>query len=337
MLTPKLSHTGLMKTLPRSMKGGQAQKLRAALAKNKSGKGLVNALQVQQRAFLDKLEATGEAGWANDANIKNTSCIVKKATGIRVFGLDGLPVKRMTARRYASNTFPLSTLKELLTKESESLVRHMYKDTTGNVTVGVGHMIPNAAHAKGLHVGLLPFQWHDLKNKKAVTDADVIADFNRVKAAPTGNYLAEYYEQFTKLKVTDAAARALLDNDANQFVDEVRRSSSFPGFDTYPPEAQQAIVDMAFNMGVPKLTTFTEFVKAVKSRDWKTAAAESSRKKIQSDRNTKTASLLLSAAVTDQAANIFFISTSKKTANKRLNVTVKPDGTLMLKEGKAGP
>lgn len=344
MLTPKLSHTGLMKTLPKVTKAqtgvtksGGIFKAITALQKRGAQSSNVKILELQQRNFLLRLINSGQAGWANDINAKGSSCLVEKRFGIRIIGLDGLAVKRMTEVQYKTVAFPLATFKNHLTTSGEGLRPHMYKDSTGHVTIGVGHMIPDAAHAISLNAGPLPFHWQAGKGKGTVTDAHIADDYNKVLAVSGNNYKAKFYKTVTRLKVTRAAVLALLDRDANQFLNEVRGSSSFPGFDAYPVEAQQAIVDMAFNLGVPKLNGFSNFVRAVKQRDWKTAAAESSRKHVQTDRNAETAGLLLAALASDQTKNKFFISTNPVAGGKRLNVTIKPDGKLILIEGKATP
>ena len=48
----------------------------------------------------------------------------------------------------------------------------------------------------------------------------------------------------------------------------------FPGFDTFPEEAQRVIANMMFNLGKPRFKGFKKYIAAVKSRDWNKAADE---------------------------------------------------------------
>ena len=78
------------------------------------------------------------------------------------------------------------------------------------------------------------------------------------------------YKQFTKLDLPETAIDALLQTRVTEFcVDLV---AAFPDFQQYPDPVCAALFDMAFNLGMTKLTgTFPMFCAAVKRRDWATA------------------------------------------------------------------
>jgi GH24 family phage-related lysozyme (muramidase) len=159
----------------------------------------------------------------------------------------------------------------------EGSIPFMYVDSTGNVTVGVGNMLPNAAAAQKL-----AFQRR--LDARPATAADILADFNNVARQPQGQ-LASSYRKFTKLDLPETAIDALLQTRVTEFcVDLV---AAFPDFQQYPDPVSAALFDMAFNLGMTKLTgAFPMFCAAVKRRDWATASAQCHRNGIQADRNT---------------------------------------------------
>ena len=76
----------------------------------------------------------------------------------------------------------------------------------------------------------------------------------------------------------------------------LRLGSVFPEWNTYPEPVQVALVDMAFNLGVPGLVKkFPSFVAAVKSRDWAGASRECRRRGISEARNAETERLFAEA------------------------------------------
>ena len=73
--------------------------------------------------------------------------------------------------------------------------------------------------------------------------------------------------------------------------------SLLPGFDAFPAQAQEALLDMAFQLGARGLVNkFPHLVASVKARDWKTCAVQCHRAGIQEWRNVATADLFRHAA-----------------------------------------
>jgi GH24 family phage-related lysozyme (muramidase) len=177
----------------------------------------------------------------------------------------------------------------------------MYEDTAGNVTVGVGKMLPNAAAAQKL--GFV--RRADPTAKPPVvagpaTPDEIKADFDSVNSQPSGK-LASYYKQFTKLDLPDSVISTLLNADVQSFLSSV--IASFPDFNAYPAEACAAIFDMAYNLGAGKLVSdFPTFCKAVKAKDWATAAKECQRGGIGDSRNAWTKAQLETADADSKAA-----------------------------------
>lgn len=172
-------------------------------------------------------------------------------------------------------------------KEFEGVFSYMYEDTTGNVTVGVGNMLPNAAAAQKLAFVRRP----DPTAKPPVlagpaTADEVKADFDNVNKQPAGK-LASYYKQFTKLDLPDNAIDALLTARVSSFTTTLL--ATFTDFNMYSDEVCAAVFDMAFNLGIGKLTSqFPSFCTAVKAKDWATAAAQCHRVGIPDSRNAWT-------------------------------------------------
>jgi GH24 family phage-related lysozyme (muramidase) len=169
-------------------------------------------------------------------------------------------------------------------KEFEGVYSYMYLDTTGNVTVGVGNLLPSAAAAQKLAFVLRPnpLASPPILTRPATLD-EIAADFDSIDNQPPGK-LAGYYKQFTRLDLPGNVIDALLGSRVQEFTAAL--CTAFPDFNSYPAEACAAIFDMAFNMGLGKLTSaFPSFCKAVKRMDWATAAAQCRRIGINNARN----------------------------------------------------
>jgi GH24 family phage-related lysozyme (muramidase) len=168
-------------------------------------------------------------------------------------------------------------------KKFEGSVPHMYRCTGGEVTIGIGHAIPSAADAAGL-----PWQIAG----QAAPASDVQAGFEKVAAAPKG-LLAVSYAALTDCRLSDEDIGSLVADDVQNF--ETRLIAAFPKWNSYPEPAQQALFDMAFNLGIGGLKKFVKMWQAVDSGDWDTAAQESARNGISQARNDAIADLFRKA------------------------------------------
>lgn len=179
-----------------------------------------------------------------------------------------------------------STLKQILV-ENEGRIPHMYLDTVGRVTLAVGHMIATAADSEQLSM--------QVRDTGAVATAAQIAnDFNQVQSQQPG-MAAGHYRQFTTLDMADADIDRLLDQDIAGM--EAGVAAHFAAYPTFPEPAQDALLDMAFNLGVNGLLKkFPKLTAAAAAQDWNTCAAECKRVGISDDRNQKTKELFLQAA-----------------------------------------
>ena len=70
-------------------------------------------------------------------------------------------------------------------------------------------------------------------------------------------------------EISEDRVNEIFESDVAKFVSE-----AFPDLDELPDVAQQVIVNMAFNMGRPRLSKFKNFIAGVNDRDWTRAAEE---------------------------------------------------------------
>jgi GH24 family phage-related lysozyme (muramidase) len=184
-----------------------------------------------------------------------------------------------------SSTIPAGALARA--KRTEGNLDHLYLDTAGYVTVGVGHMLPVAdAAAK------LAFR-RDADDAPASAQ-EIKDEFAAVAAEPKGK-LASYYKQVTKLHLAQTAIDELLTADLERVIGGVK--GDFPDYDAYPEGVREAIIDMAFNLGNAGLVgKFPKFVALIRKKDWKAAAKESHRQGIAEWRNEEIKQLLNDAS-----------------------------------------
>lgn len=174
----------------------------------------------------------------------------------------------------------------------EGSIPWMYLDTKGKVTVGIGHMIPDADAATRL-----PFTVSPEPPSGGAETADEIAvrsAFAVVATAP-GGMLARRYERLTAPRLSTTAMRAVHEADTSAFLTRIR--ARFGAFDSYPLPARLAILDMAYNLGLSGLwDKFPRWRAACLDRNWRVCAEECRRRDIQGARNLWTRQQFLEAA-----------------------------------------
>jgi len=169
----------------------------------------------------------------------------------------------------------------------EGRISHMYLDSNGFVTVGVGHLLSTVTSAQ-----LLAFK--NSKNLPA-TNEEIKADYDKVKKQPA-NRLASMYKKYTKLRLPDAEIDKLTNKHIQSFEEELKRL--YGDFDSFPSKARIALFDLIFNLGMTELNNnWPNFNAAVRDKDWQRAADNSSRKAPISDARNKYVEDLLQACV----------------------------------------
>jgi GH24 family phage-related lysozyme (muramidase) len=183
--------------------------------------------------------------------------------------------------------------------EWETPTLHMYLDSEGNVTVGIGTLLEGISEAKGI-----PF--YHRGSGTAATPEEIERAYGVIAAGsagqkarkPQNKFSASHYEFTTDLLISSPTAIKLRDAHINTNYADLQRI--YPKFNTFPSEVKIALFDMAYNLGARKLDTgFPNLKAAINRRDWRTAARESHRRGVQSGRNLDIGELFSEAAIND--------------------------------------
>jgi GH24 family phage-related lysozyme (muramidase) len=178
-------------------------------------------------------------------------------------------------------------------EEYEGRIPHLYVDSVGRVTVGVGHMIANRNEMASLTFMTggagVPMRAATLKVKQD--------EFDAMAKQPKGRR-AGWYEQHATLTMRapdiDALTFAHIDSFHAKLVKAYSKARGHPQeFDSLPHNVQLALFDLIFNVGPTGLTKFTQFNKSIKAGDWKKAAEQCERSQVNGARNEYVKKLLL--------------------------------------------
>lgn len=153
----------------------------------------------------------------------------------------------------------------------EGRIPFFYLDTRGNVTIGSGTLVPNAAAAMRLPL-------HDRYGAPASPQA-IVADFRRVAQMQPGR-LAVFYRCATSPLLSPDEALEIDRELCLGFLAELRQE--FTGFDGFPVGARLGLLDMVVNMGIGRaphgdekgdgLLAFTHLCADVRARNWEGCA-----------------------------------------------------------------
>jgi GH24 family phage-related lysozyme (muramidase) len=169
----------------------------------------------------------------------------------------------------------------------------MYQDSRGFITTGVGHLLKTAADAEKL-------PWINSATGKPATKAEIDAAFSKVEDMPAGRK-ADAYQVKGGLVLPEGKAEQLARTRLdNEFLPGLRKL--YPQFDSFPPSAQRALIDMAYNCGLGGLAKFHHLADAVGKQDWAAAAAACHRKSCREERNEWTHDMFTAAVEEKKAA-----------------------------------
>jgi GH24 family phage-related lysozyme (muramidase) len=154
----------------------------------------------------------------------------------------------------------------------EGVVKFMYLDIKGLVTVGVGNLIDPISAATAL-----PFRYKnkpgDKNSGQLAQRTEIEAEWNLLKSKPE---LAKKghraCEPLTKLELNDAAIDTLITNRLNQNESFLKKQKPFKDFDTWPADAQLALLSMAWAMGPGFAAGWPKFRAACEKMDFDAAA-----------------------------------------------------------------
>lgn len=145
----------------------------------------------------------------------------------------------------------------------EAAISWMYLDTRGNVTTGLGFMLPTADLACAL-----PFQFAG----RAATAAEITADFNRVAAMEFGQHWAAGHYQAPSSPLLGAADMTQIAETKLEAL-AASLSSRLLWFAALPSPAQTALLDMTWNMGLGGLLKYHKMLAALAATPPDLAAA----------------------------------------------------------------
>ena len=142
--------------------------------------------------------------------------------------------------------------------------------------------------------GAIPYMYLDTGGNVTVGVGNLLASANDAKQLG-------FVRRADPAAKPDAVITTLLNGRVTEF--KAKLVAAFPDFDSYPDEACAALFDMGFNLGVPGLTSkFPTLCKAVKDKDWATAAKECHRASpVNDDRNDWTKAQFEKAAADAKA------------------------------------
>lgn len=152
----------------------------------------------------------------------------------------------------------------------EGVVYWMYLDTHNPplVTTGMGNMIDPVELALGL-----PWQW-GASGAFASTDS-IATEWRAVKADATLSQRgARAAEAGTLLRLPDAAVDALIGQKLDQFEMELKLHPAFAAFETWPADAQLALLSMAWAMGPGFGGGWPHFTASCAALDFETASMQ---------------------------------------------------------------
>lgn len=168
----------------------------------------------------------------------------------------------------------------------EGSIPWMYLDTRGNVTVGVGLMLADAAAACKL-----PF----VHGSRPAAESEIVAEFMRIHAMPMGRP-AVFYRREGELELAKEEIDSLLRTVLVGFEGELR--AKIRGYDGFPDSVKLALLDMAYNLGpVGLLKGYPTLIAAIEAGNWTKAAANSFRHGPGAARNQWTRKMLLQNVV----------------------------------------
>lgn len=186
----------------------------------------------------------------------------------------------------------IATLMKRL-EQQEGRIPHMYLDTRGYVTVGVGNMIPDANQAAAIS-----FVHRD--TGRAATATEIREEYSAIKQRPYGRrYGASAFRPYTSLELTNATIDQLTRKHVQSFTGELQTIYGKAAFNAMPDKVKLALYDMIFNLGMTKLKNeYPNFNRHIGNSDWAAAARESRRGGISDERNLYVRNLLNQAAGT---------------------------------------
>lgn len=249
---------GLRKKIERHL-----HQLAAGQARATGGRQQVAA--VDEAQLLKSLVQFRRAGWVYDPALKK-DVLVERGTGCVLADSKGALILRPREKLLSKPAIKESVfLRHLKSPAVENFVPHMYRDSNGHVTVGIGELLRTADRAKRL-----TFTRRGTNIKASAQDIEL--DFDNVKnARVSNNSKAPVYQPFTSLEFTEPRAEQLALDRMREFL-KFLKNTYFPEFDTYPVLVKMGLLDLAYTAGASGArNNYKQFAAAMDRRNWKWA------------------------------------------------------------------
>jgi len=201
--------------------------------------------------------------------------------------------------------------------EHELDIEYMYRDNStdtagvgcdgGCITIGIGNKFESVEDAVAL-VGSF-FITDANGEQRAATEQEIRDEFNNLPRQPADCstsdegkkkcYLYTHWKTRTSLVLSEEARNNLCQGRlANEFIPGLQRIYGADAWNNMPTTVQQALIDMAYNLGTGQRGLaggWPKFNQAIRNKDWAGAAAESNRPQLSDERNAYVRQLLEAA------------------------------------------
>lgn len=181
-------------------------------------------------------------------------------------------------------------------KSIEGEFTNFYLDSVGQVTVGIGHMIPD----KDKFLELSHYLHIKDNPKLPATEEQIEREWQRMQSLKV-RYVGAYKYHTAGSYKKDA----IVEVDQERIVVETKKillkmiaemQHRYKTIIGAPYPAQKGLLDLVYNVGIPRLKKFIQFNQAVANEDWKAAAEHCHRKGIGEYRNRCVREFFLQAA-----------------------------------------
>lgn len=174
-------------------------------------------------------------------------------------------------------------------KRHEGVVPHLYLDLVGKITCGVGFLVSSIQDLKEYH-------WTDYE--LAEDDYHHLSQLMKVYGA-NFNRAASFYAKVCNARLVSPDSN--VERKLRRFERELAKGGLVVS--GLPVPAQNVVLDMTYQLGSAGLLIgFPSFVRAIKARDWETAAKESGVKQAGMARRVWRTTTLLQLATDERAA-----------------------------------
>ncbi|AZZ99926.1 hypothetical protein [Pseudoalteromonas sp. R3] len=179
----------------------------------------------------------------------------------------------------------------------EGVIDHLYLDTRGNPTIGVGFHVSSKEAFTRLSL-------RDKRTNKPASRAQKQQEYNTLTRLPAGK-TARWYDEHCSLHLPHSESMRLLQQQISNFEQELTRlicpkNGYTRPYNKLPSSVRLALLDLAYNLGITNLSSrWPKLQTALKQEDWQRAANECARKHVSKARNQATYALFMQASKSD--------------------------------------